>query len=303
MVRSVRAALRVVAIAVVLVLVGYLGVSWRYADGVTRVTRDPVVKTADYVAPTHENVSFRDDAGLLLRGWWFTAPRPRGRAAVEVHGKDQNRIDSSFDPGRQARFLLANGYSVLLFDLEGHGTSEGLRWGLGQYEADDIVAAVRFAAAKAGIAKDRVATIGESMGGGSVLMAVGRDPGIGPTVVDSAYASAPVVVGEIGPKYSHLPAFFTPGLVLMAKLLYARDVASVVPVDVVRAHPERAFLFIQCEEDQTVAMHHGVDLKNASANADTQLWLVRDCGHVKAFTTYPQAWQDHVLAFLHRELK
>jgi len=302
MVRSVRAALRVVAIAVVLVLVGYLGVSWRYADGVTRVTRDPVVKTADYVAPTHENVSFRDDAGLLLRGWWFTAPRPRGRAAVEVHGKDQNRIDSSFDPGRQARFLLANGYSVLLFDLQGHGTSEGLRWGLGQYEADDIVAAVRFAAAKAGIAKDRVATIGESMGGGSVLMAVGRDPGIGPTVVDSAYASAPVVVGEIGPKYSHLPAFFTPGLVLMAKLLYARDVASVVPVDVVRAHPERAFLFIQCENDDTVNPHHARDLKAASANPESRLWMVAGCGHVKAFITHPQEWQDHVLAFLEARL-
>ena len=297
-----RAIFRAVAVGLVLVLVGYLGISWRYADGVTRVTRDPFVKTAEYVAPTHENVSFRNDAGLLLQGWWFTAPKPRGRAAVEVHGKDQNRIDSSFDPGRQARFLLANGYSVLLFDLQGHGTSEGLRWGLGQYEADDIVAAVKFAAAKAGIAKDRVATIGESMGGGSVLMAVGRDPGIGPTVVDSAYASAPVVVGEIGPKYSHLPAFFTPGLVLMAKLLYARDVASVVPVDIVRAHPERAFLFIQCENDDTVNPHHARDLRAASANPASELWMVADCGHVKAFITHPQEWQDHVLAFLEARL-
>jgi hypothetical protein len=24
---------------------------------------------------------------------------------------------------------------------------------------------------------------------------------------------------------------------------------------------------------------------------------------VKAFVTHPQAWQDHVLAFLHRELR
>lgn len=297
-----RAALRVLGIVLVLVLLGYLGISWKYADGVTRVTRDPFVKTAAYVAPAHEDVSFTNDAGLTLKGWWFTAPKPRGRAVVEVHGKDQNRIDSSFDPGRQARFLLSNGYSVLLFDLQAHGESEGLRWGLGQYEADDIVAAVKLAAARAGIARDRVATIGESMGGGSVLMAVGRDPGIGPAVLDSAYASAPVVVGEVGPKYSNLPSFFTPGLVLMARLLYARDVSTVVPVDVVRAHPERAFLFIQCENDDTVDQHHAADLKAASANSATELWMVANCGHVKAFVTHPQEWQDHVLAFLERQL-
>jgi len=133
-------------------------------------------------------------------------------------------------------------------------------------------------------------------------MTVGKDPSIGPVVVDSAYASAPAVVDEVGPQYSGLPAFFTPGLVLASRVLYGIDIGSVVPTDVVRAHPERAFLFIQCVDDQTVAMHHGVDLKNASANPNTELWLVKDCGHVKAFVTYPAAWQEHVLAFLHREL-
>jgi uncharacterized protein len=220
-----------------------------------------------------------------------------------VHGKDQNRIDSSFDPGRIARFLLADGWSVLLFEMRGHGQSDGLRWGLGEYEPNDILGAIDVAAQKIGQPRSRVATIGESMGGGSVLMTAGKDPSIGPVVVDSAYASAPAVVDEVGPQYSGLPAFFTPGLVLASRVLYGLDIGSVVPADVVRAHPERAFLFIQCVDDHTVAMHHGVDLKNASANPATQLWLVKDCGHVKAFVTHPQAWQDHVLAFLDGQLK
>jgi fermentation-respiration switch protein FrsA (DUF1100 family) len=108
-------------------------------------------------------------------------------------------------------------------------------------------------------------------------------------VVDAAYPSAPVVVDEVGPDYSGLPAFFTPGLVFASRVPYALDVGSAVPTDVVRAHPERRFLFIHCEDDHTVAMHHGVDLKNASANPDTELWLVKDCGQVKAFITHPQA--------------
>jgi uncharacterized protein len=300
---SVRRPVRLVLVLVLLVVVGYLGISWKYADGVTRVTRDPLKKTPAYVQATYEDVSFKSRDGLTLMGWLFPAPgiAAATKAAVTVHGKDQNRIDSSFDPGRIARFLLADGWSVLLFEMRGHG--EGPRWGLGQYELNDILGAIDLAAQKIGQPRSRVATIGESMGGGSVLMTVGKEPSIGPVVVDSAYASAPVVVDEVGPQYSGLPAFFTPGLVLASRVLCGLDIGSVVPADVVRAHPERAFLFIQCVDDQTVAMHHGVDLKNASANPSTELWLVHDRGHVKAFITHPQAWQDHVLAFLHGQLK
>ena len=293
-------------VLVLVTAIAYLGISWKYADGVTRVTRDPLVKSAAYVQPTYESVSFasRGVPALTLKGWWFPAPgiAPATKAVVMVHGKDQNRIDSSFDPGRVARALLADGWSVLLFEMRGHGESEGLRWGLGQYEPNDILAAIDLAAQRAGVPRNRIATIGESMGAGSVLMTVGRDPSIGPVVTDSAYASASKVVDEVGPLYSGLPAFFTPGLVLMSRIVYGLDIDSVVPVDVVRAHPERAFFFIQCVDDGTVAMHHGLDLKAASANADTQLWLVNDCGHVKAFVTHPQQWTDRVVGFLDRQI-
>jgi fermentation-respiration switch protein FrsA (DUF1100 family) len=296
--------LRVLLVLVLVAVVAYLAISWKYADGVTRVTRDPLKKSPAYVQAIHEDVTFKSRDGLTLKGWWFPAPGivPATKAAVMVHGKDQNRIDSSFDPGRIARALLAGGWSVLLFEMRGHGESEGLRWGLGQDEPNDILGAIDLAAQKASLPRSRVATIGESMGGGSGLMTVGRDPAIGPVVTDSAYASAPTVVDEVGPSYSGLPALFTPGLVLMSRVVYGLDIGSVVPVDVVRAHPERAFFFIQCVDDGTVAMHHGVDLKAASANPDTQLWLVRDCGHVKALITHPQEWTDRVLAFLDRHI-
>ena len=223
-----RWALRVPVGLLIVVVLAYLGVSWKYADGVTRVTREPLKKTPAYVQSTYEDVSFMSRDGLRLAGWWFPAAGAT-KAAVLVHGKDQNRIDSSFDPGRIARFLIADGWSVLLFEMRGHGQSDGLRWGLGQDEPKDILAAIDTAAQKANVPRARVATIGESMGGGSVLMTVGRDPSIGPIVVDSAYASAPVVVNEVGPVYSGLPALFTPGLVLAARVVYGIDIGAVVP--------------------------------------------------------------------------
>jgi hypothetical protein len=49
-------------------------------------------------------------------------------------------------------------------------------------------------------------------------------------------------------------------------------------------------------------LHHGLDLKAASANPRTELWVVPGCDHVGAFATHPDEWAHHVLEFLGREL-
>jgi fermentation-respiration switch protein FrsA (DUF1100 family) len=247
-------------------------------------------------------VSFRSTDGLLLKGWWFPV-RAADRAVVVVHGRGANRINSGFDPQKIAQFLLASRYSVLLFDLRAHGESEGLRYSLGQYEPRDVVAAVDFAQRRAGIDRRRVAIIGESMGGGSAIMTVQADPTIGPVITDSAFADGTTVVSEVAPAYTNLPGWFTPGIVLMARLFFDLDLSAIKPAEVVRAHPERAWLFIQCENDKTVFRHHGVELKAASANPRTELWLVPGCDHVKAFDTHTLEWEERVLAFLGREIR
>ena len=158
------------------------------------------------------------------------------------------------------------------------------------------------AAAKAGVPRSRVAVIAESMGAGSAMMALPLIPDVGPMVLDSVYTSATTVVDEVGPIVSGLPSWFTPGMVLMARVFFGLDVDAVVPIQQVRAHPERAFLFVQCAQDATVALHHGLEMKAASANIATELWVAPDCGHVRAATRYPDEWTSRVLAFLEREL-
>ena len=293
---------RAVVATFVLGLLAYGGVSWRVAEGLTKPTRQPLDPPAASVAATYEDVSFKSTDGLLLRGWWFPVASA-DRAVVIVHGRGANRIKSSFDPQKIAQFLLANRYSVLLFDLRGHGESEGVRYSLGQYEPRDVVAAIDFAQKKAGVDRKRVAIIGESMGGGSAIMTVKADPSIGPVITDSAFADGETVVGEVAPNYTGLPGWFTPGIVLMARIFFDLDLSVIKPAEVVRDHPERAWLFIQCENDTTVFRHHGVELKAASANPQTELWLVAGCEHVKAFDTHTAEWQQRVLAFLSREIR
>jgi fermentation-respiration switch protein FrsA (DUF1100 family) len=280
---------------------GYLGISFQVAESVTRVERLPLEPPATAIAPTHEDVSFVSRDGVALKGWWFAFPGS-DRAAVVVHGRGRNRINSSFHPDAIARMLLGHRYAVLLFDLRGHGESAGTRYTLGIEEPRDVLAAIDLAAAKAQVDRRRVAVIGESLGGGSALMTVQADPMIGPVVTDSAFADGDTVVSESATKYTNLPGWFTPGIVLTARLGLGLDLAAVVPARVVAAHPERAFLFIQCTADDTVRVHHGLDLKAASANPLTELWLVEGCDHVQAYSTHPAEWERHVMAFLDREL-
>lgn len=287
---------------VALLVVAYGAICYRYADTLSRVDRHPIKLPATTVAPTHEDVSFTTSDGLLLKGWWFTAPEERQRAVVFVHGKDQDRIDSSFQPGPIATFLLAHGYSALLFDLRGHGESQGLRWGLGEGESLDVAAAVNFAAHQAGLPRSRVAVIAESMGAGSAAMALRYVPDVGPMVLDSVYTDANTVINEDGPAVSHLPAFFTPGMELAAEVFFGLNVNDVRPIDQVRAHPDRAFFFIACDHDTTVRVHHAYEMKAASADPQTELWVAKGCEHVKAHPTYPQEWDARVLAFLEGQL-
>ena len=302
MLRQARKRLPFVVLAIaVAALLAYFAVSFRVAETVTKVERVPLDPPASSIAATHEDVTFHSRDGIVLKGWWFGVPGA-DRAAVIVHGRGRNRVNSDFMPAAIARLLLAHGYSVLLFDLRGHGESGGTRYTLGIEEPRDILAAVHLAAKMAAIERARVALIGESLGGGSVLMTVQADPTIGPVVTDSAFADANTVVSESATKYTNLPAWFTPGIVLMSRLFLGLDISKVTPAKVVAAHPERPFLFIQCTDDTTVPLHHGLDLKAASANPGTELWVVPGCEHVMAFATHRDEWTQHVLTFLAREL-
>jgi uncharacterized protein len=288
-------------VVLVVAVVAYFAISFRVAQTVTQVERVPLDPPASAIAATHEDVTFNSRDGIVLKGWWFAVPQA-DRAVVIVHGRGRNRVNSDFMPAAISRLLLTHGYSVLLFDLRGHGESGGTRYTLGIEEPRDILAAIDLAAKKADIERARVALIGESLGGGSVLMTVQADPTIGPVVTDSAFADGNTVVSESATKYTNLPAWFTPGIVLMSRLFLGLDVSQVTPAKVVAAHPERAFLFIQCTDDTTVRMHHGLDLKAASVNPRTELWIVPGCEHVLAYATHPDEWAQHVLSFLEREL-
>jgi fermentation-respiration switch protein FrsA (DUF1100 family) len=299
---SVRSALAAVVLAAI---TAYLGVSLYVADQFSRPTRERITRAPMVNAPAYEDVVFRTSDGLQLTGWYF--PHGGDRAAIVVHGRNSNRIQSEINGVRRgehmADFLYADGFSVLLFDLRGHGNSDGDRYSFGWYERRDLAAAIDYVMSR-GYAEGRIALLGVSLGAGTVLQELALHPNVGPIITDSAYEDLGAVLEEkLEEQTKGVPGWFAPGVLLAANAEFGIPIGQVRPIAFVQAHPERAFLFIHCADDELVALHHAYDLKAASANPATQLWIESGCHHAQGYETHPADYQAHVLAFLDAQLR
>ena len=91
--------------------------------------QDRAETVASEYGASWENVSIRASDGVILRGWLFTPPNPQGRAVLLVHAGLGNRHDML----SRAELLLDRGYTCLLVDQRGCGTSGGqISWGVNE---------------------------------------------------------------------------------------------------------------------------------------------------------------------------
>jgi fermentation-respiration switch protein FrsA (DUF1100 family) len=236
----------------------------------------------------YRDVSFADSAGLVLRGWWI--PGTRHQTVVMVHGWTSSRQE----PMSRAGYLHAGGYNLLLFDLRGHGASDGGYTTLGWAEPDDVRAAVRFARAQdAG----PIALLGYSMGASAAVEAAAGDPDVRAVVEDSGFADAIDVVRWTFVRTTRLPAdpFAYPLLALSAADLGV-DMARIRPVSAA-AQLTTPLLAIIGTADTMVPPAQGYAIFNA-ARGPKQLLVVPGAGHVGGYARAPALYSRTVLDFL-----
>jgi pimeloyl-ACP methyl ester carboxylesterase len=120
-------------------------------------------------------------------GWLLSQGKP-APSVILSHGYASNRselLTLSFE-------LWKAGYNVLVYDLRGHGESP-VKWsGLGTYERDDLLSAIKFLRSKkteAGqeLMDGRIGLYGVDLGGYVSLVASSQDPAIKAVAVDSVY--------------------------------------------------------------------------------------------------------------------
>jgi len=130
---------------------------------------------------------WKNSDGTQSVGWLLLRDRP-APAIILSHGYGSNRselLTLSFE-------LWKAGYNVLVYDLRGHGESP-VKWsGLGTYERDDLLSAIKFLKERKNekgelILDGRVGLYGIDLGGYASLAASAEDPIIKAVAVDSVF--------------------------------------------------------------------------------------------------------------------
>lgn len=296
--RGGRLLLRAGTVAILAFALLYAGISAKVAEALTHPQQiDYGHIPAATIAADHEDVAFVTADGLTLRGWLFQGSDER--AVVLVHGLSAARNTPL--AAALAKFLLAADYTVLTFDLRGHGESDIARFSLGQYERLDVAAAIDFLVER-GFEMGQIALIGHSLGAGSAIQVVDLRPEVGPIISDSSYVQGRRIIEEKAHEFTRLPTWFNPGIILAAKLLFGLDVDVADPSAAVAGHSERAILFIHCADDTIVSVDHSIALHAHTSGEANGLWTPGGCDHVGAAIVHPAEYASRVLAFLEEHI-
>ena len=296
-----RIARRAAIVAAILLAVGYAGMSYFIASGVTGAEREePEDHPRDY-GLEYEDVEFLSRKGdVTLEGWYLPSPCC-GPSLILVHGISANR--ASRQATEIAAHLVELCFNVLLFDLRAHGSSGGDRITGGIDEAEDVLGAYDYMRSR-GADPHQIGVLGRSMGAGAATLAAVAEPDIRALVLDGTYAEVNELIAfEIGrktPVPEWVAPVFIPGASLLANVLYGIDLSRLAPERAVKSI-EFPILVIHGEDDTRIPTEHGVRVHEA-ALPGSGIWIVPGTDHVDAFNSYPDEYVDRVASYYFRRL-
>ncbi len=297
--------LRILLILTLLLGVVYIGISAYMVNQLTLTTRRSVVNNPAADGLSFENISFRsrrDD--VTLRGWLLKAADDQGRVVIMVHGHNSARDDESTGMYRVAKHLVEQNFSVLMFDLRGYGQSEGERFSLAWFEQQDVRGAIAFVQSRG---YQHIGLLGYSMGAASSLLAAADEPAVKAVVEDSGYADLIDVLNREIPRRSGLPGIFTPGVVLMAKVLYGIEATAVKPAEAAARLAPRPLLIIHGESDRLIPFESAERIWHARYGDGTPdpatYYIVPGADHTQSFKTDNAAYMQKVGGFFAEHLK
>ena len=102
--------------------------------------RKPLDAWPDQFKLPYENVTFRTEDKVQLKGWFIPAPEESEKTIILMHGWGMNRADIL----KNTYFLHDLGFNLFYFDFRALGESGGKTSSIGYLELKDITAAISF---------------------------------------------------------------------------------------------------------------------------------------------------------------
>lgn len=189
------------------------------------------VRRVPPVAPTGtawRTTSIRAFDGVRLDGWFVRPGAPNGNCVIVLHGVGDSRQGSA----GYAALFLDQGYSVLLPDSRGHGSSGGQLVTYGLWEKYDVFDWARWLGQRDCQA---LYGLGESLGGSVLIQAAALDHDFRAIVAECAFADLQAIAeSRVQQMFPLTPWFVVPNSMTFAKYRYGIDLRQVSPIESMR---------------------------------------------------------------------
>ncbi len=269
-------------------VIGYAAIAVRSA--LNLITPKRAHRPEGYRPPEipFERISFQNRAGLRLAGWTAIRERAKG-TVVFCHGAWTNHREME----SRAESLWNRGFSIMTFDFQGCGESEGRHTSLGLREVGDLAAAIDHLAAVGD--PGPVGVVGNSMGGAVAILAAARDERIKAVVTDGAFAAAgrDFVAYAFHGVSGLSSAFFQDAVVMASEWISGARLDRIRPVASIGLISPRPVMLIHGVDDGLVRVAEARQL-HAAASEPKTLWIVPDCGHVQSFHLHREEYVRRV---------
>jgi len=240
-----------------------------------------------------EPVVFPSASGAQLHGWRI-AGQPGQGAVVLLHGIHASRLVMV----ARAEFLARAGYSVLLFDLQGHGESRGQNITFGALESRDATAAVAFAHTT--FPGEKIGVIGVSLGAAAALLAEPPLP-VQALVLESCFPTLyQATADRMVDRFGGLGRLLTPLLTMQLRPRLGIGLEALRPIEHAKTLTVPKF-FLSGSADHLTTAQEARDLFAAAA-APKEFWLVANAAHVDLHAFARAEYEQRVLGFLGQHL-
>jgi pimeloyl-ACP methyl ester carboxylesterase len=279
----------VVGLAVIVVVV--LALTWVAGDDLTKPTNRDITIGRPPLDLEASNITFASGSGSLIHGW-LSPGKPGHGAVILLHGLRGDRREML----SRAEFLRARGYSVLLFDFQGHGESRGSLITFGDLESRDVTAAIQYLHHK--LPNEQVGVIGVSLGAAAFVLAEER-PAVAAVVLEQMYPTIQQAVAGRARKY------LGPVAPVLAPLLMVQVQARLkIPANRLRPIDRMGqigapVLIVNGTQDSYTSIEDARALFAAASNPK-ELWAVEGAGHVDLHAFAKAQYEQRVGDFLGR---
>jgi len=239
-------------------------------------------------------VQFVSDSGSTIHGWLLPG-MPDGGAVVLMHGVRANRLSML----SRAQFLNQSGFTVLLFDFQAHGESDGKHITFGYLESRDAIGAVNFVRAK--FPREKIGVLGVSMGGAAATLASPPLP-VEAMVLEMVYPSIDRAAdNRLTMRLGNWAKILTPLLLVQLKWRLGLDPKNLRPIERVTEIRVPKLLIVG-SEDRHTTLEESRELYDAAADPK-ELWIVDGAAHIDLHEFKKDAYESHVLGFFTEHLR